>query len=138
MVDQVHTVLEHFCRASESGDFEGFARRCCTPYASVRDTETVIFKNHAALQTLFEKNRAAIRAMRDMRFGYEILAITPHGGRLLSTTAILSGYAAGRLIVDPVTLVMILRMEEDEWRLAAVINPLMARVNQYLQEQGAG
>lgn len=131
-------MLEHFCRASESGDFEGFARRCCTPYVSVRDSETVVFKNHAALHKLFQRNQVAIRAMQDMRFGYEILSVFPHGVQLLSTTAVLTGYVAGRSVVDPVTLVMILRMEQDEWRLAAVINPLMARVNQYLQEQGAG
>lgn len=134
MVKRVEEIMDRYCAALEKGDFDAFARRCCLPYVSVRDHETLILRDKAALRDLFFREYAAVEHLPGLQISYELLAIAPQGSRLLTATAILSGKIKGRPVIDPVTLVKVLRMEDDEWRLAVVMNPLTSRIAQHVEE----
>ncbi|MEM9050193.1 MAG: hypothetical protein AAGC92_15925 [Pseudomonadota bacterium] len=131
MVRRVQEIMDRYCEAFENGDFAAFVERCCLPFVSVWDQETLILRDHAALRRLFDREYAAIRHMPGLRIDYELLTLAPQGARLLSAVTILSGKINGNPAIDPVTVVKVLRMENDEWRLGAVMNPLMARLAQH-------
>lgn len=116
-------------------DYGTFCTLLSFPITYVRDDGTRVFHTPAELEPAFQRSSSALLENDHVALERELDDIESIGGAVVSLTFRTRLRHRDGHRTDPVTSVLILRLEGDVWRATAVINPISGQAWLMGQEQ---